>query len=370
MPIELLMLIALGLVFWLMFLVRIASEGQFSFHQFYATRLVGAFLKASEASPLGNKTGSGDLLPSALSQRPFLTMNLAVNLPENYDAASEKGRIGLFTVTPLHAGSAGLGFRPIAEYAGGMSVGRAIATSGAAVSPSLAWSSFPLASLFMAVLNINLGAWMRNPGGRHWRRLAPPDLLMRLFREGAGRGSAKSRFVYLSDGGHFENLGLFAMVQRGCKRIVVIDNGHDPGLQFKDLGNAIRKIRLDLHVPIEIDVSAILQSGSRVKAHHLIGRIVYSAADSRQKDGVLILLKPSLSGDEPVEVLLHATSHPSFPQDPTSQQAYSEGQFESYRLLGRHLVHSISPGQWAELLYRDGSRSKDAPLRTAERLVD
>lgn len=166
---------------------------------------------------------------------------------------------------------------------------------------------------------------MGNPVERSWRRFAPRDLLMRLFRESAGCGSVKSRFVYLSDGRHFENLGPFAMVQRRCMRIVVVDNGQDPGLRFEDLGNAIRKIRLDLNVQIEIDVNKMLYSRERVQSHHLLGRIAYSAADPRQEDGVLILLKPSLSGDEPVEVLLHATNHPSFPQDPTSQQTYSEG---------------------------------------------
>jgi hypothetical protein len=59
-----------------------------------------------------------------------------------------------------------------------------------------------------------------------------------------------TRSSYLSDGGHFENLGLYEMVVRRCHTIVVSDAGSDPKGAFEDLGNAIRKIRVDLGIPI------------------------------------------------------------------------------------------------------------------------
>ena len=52
----------------------------------------------------------------------------------------------------------------------------------------------------------------------------------------------------LSDGGHFENLGLYEMVRRRCRFIVLSDAGCDPGITFEDLGNAVRKISIDLNL--------------------------------------------------------------------------------------------------------------------------
>jgi hypothetical protein len=65
-----------------------------------------------------------------------------------------------------------------------------------------------------------------------------------------GMTSDTSRYVYLSDGGHFENLALYEMVRRRCRFIVVSDAGCDPEFAFEDIGNAVRKIEIDLGVPI------------------------------------------------------------------------------------------------------------------------
>ena len=59
--------------------------------------------------------------------------------------------------------------------------------------------------------------------------------------------SDNNPFVYLSDGGHFENLGLYEMVRRRCRRIVVVDAAADPQYAYGDLENAIRKIRIALN---------------------------------------------------------------------------------------------------------------------------
>jgi hypothetical protein len=150
--------------------------------------------------------------------------------------------------------------------------------------------------------------------------------------------------VYLSDGGHFENLGLYEMVVRRCAYIVVSDAGCDIDYVFEDLGNAIRKIRIDLGIPIEfpdgIAIDAARQGNGN--EHGAIGRIGYSAVDGAVKDGVLIYLKATRSGDEPVDVQNYAAAHPAFPHESTANQWFGESQFESYRMLGLHTIEAVA----------------------------
>jgi hypothetical protein len=77
-----------------------------------------------------------------------------------------------------------------------------------------------------------------------------------------------------------------------------------------------------------------------VKGHHCaVGEILYDRVDGPSaRRGVLIYIKPSISGDEPRDVFNYTQSSPSFPHEPTSDQWFSESQFESYRMLGAHIV--------------------------------
>jgi hypothetical protein len=72
-----------------------------------------------------------------------------------------------------------------------------------------------------------------------------------------------------------------------------------------------------------------------------MGTIYYSRVDPGAPDGILIYLKPSLSGDEPVDVLEYAAHHGQFPHEPTSDQFFDESQFESYRRLGEHVAGEV-----------------------------
>jgi hypothetical protein len=155
-----------------------------------------------------------------------------------------------------------------------------------------------------------------------------------------GRTSSRNPYVFLSDGGHFENLGVYEMIARRCRTIVVVDAGCDPAYTFEDLGNAIRRARIDLGVAIEFPegLPMTADGAGHGNPHAAIGHIRYSATDAAQHDGRLIYLKATLSGDEPVDVLNYAQAHPAFPHEPTSNQWFAEAQFESYRVLGLHTV--------------------------------
>jgi hypothetical protein len=164
-------------------------------------------------------------------------------------------------------------------------------------------------------------------------------------RELLGLTNDRSPYVFLSDGGHFENLGLYEMVRRRCRCIIVSDAGCDPGYTFEDLSNAVRKIRIDFSIPIEFPPDGLGMSvGGQGKGnpHLAIGTIRYSAVDGPVANGVLIYMKATLSGDEPVDVLNYGRSHPAFPHESTANQFFTEAQFESYRTLGLHTLQQAA----------------------------
>jgi hypothetical protein len=195
-----------------------------------------------------------------------------------------------------------------------------------------------------------------------------------------GRTTDANPYVYLSDGGHFENLGLYEMVARRCRHIVVSDGGCDADYAFEDLGNAIRKIRIDLGIPIEFPhgVHVDAAHARHGNSHGAVGVIRYSAVDANADDGVILYLKATLSGDEPVDVANYASAHPDFPHESTANQWFGESQFESYRMLGVHTVETLAgdydgraglAGLAAVIAERTGSltstRTRGKPLRVA-----
>jgi Patatin-like phospholipase len=284
---------------------------------------------------------------------PFHVVNTALNLAGGSNLAWQQRKASSLTVSPLHCGSFFLGYRDSRLYGGddGISLGTAVAISGAAASPNQGYhSSTPLAFI-MTLLNVRLGSWLGNPGlhgTRSYTKSSPRGNLETLLWEMTGNTNDTCPWIYLSDGGHFENLALYEMVLRRCRFIVLTDGGCDPTMNFEDLGNAIRKIRTDLGVPIEIKSRDMmprpapgqpLQSGS----YMAVASIHYSAIDKNAKDGVLVYLKPSVYNEEflPRDVYNYMQSSPDFPHESTSDQFFSESQFESYRALGRHVIDVI-----------------------------
>jgi hypothetical protein len=262
-------------------------------------------------------------------------------------------------VTPLHAGSycSNVGYRRIEYevdddriyYGGkeGISLGTAVAISGAAASPNMGYHSSPVVGFLMTLFNARLGWWLGNPGppGRHTFKFSGPLLASRpLIAEALGLTDDQNKYVYLSDGGHFENLGLYEMVLRRCHIIVVSDAGQDGDFKFEDLGGAIRKIRIDFGIPIDFNDGVNIYSRNQNKMGYYcaIGTIGYSCLDGDGTDGILLYIKPTLYGEEPRDVYQYAQSNPAFPHDPTSDQWFEESQFESYRMLGSYIARVIS----------------------------
>ena len=194
-------------------------------------------------------------------RRLLPVVNIALNLVGGSKLAWQERKAESFTVSPLHCGSYELGYRktnapPGKRYGGehGISLGTATTISGAAASPNMGYHSSPLVTFILTLLNVRLGAWLGNPGkaGDATFHLGYPNFSVGpIIAEAFGLTNDTSPYVYLSDGGHFENLGLYEMVLRRCHHIVVSDAGEDPECSFADLGEAVRKIRIDFGIPIE-----------------------------------------------------------------------------------------------------------------------
>ena len=332
----------------------------FSLHHFYRNRLVRAYLGASnypdrKSHPFTGFSADDDIRMCLLrDQRPFHIINAALNFSGGDELAWQTRRAGSFTFTPLFCGfeyratrtTSGVeqtprtlgGYRPTAYYQSrwGTYLGSAMSISGAAASPLAGYhTSAPLAAL-MTIFNVRLGQWLGNPGDAEaWKSSSPKFGARYLLKELTATANTEAKFLYLSDGGHFENLGIYELVRRGCRLIVATDAGCDPDYAFDDLANALRKCSIDLGAEIDIDVEQIRPSDGfkHTKAHHAVGLIHYPDGN----EGILLYIKASLTGGEAPDILNYATNHKAFPHDTTADQAFDEDQFESYRKLGFHI---------------------------------
>ena len=219
-----------------------------------------------------------------------------------------------------------------------------MAISGAAASPNMGEGSTPAMAFLLTVFNVRLGWWLGNPRHkRTWFRMGPHVGVFALLSELFGHTDEESRYVYLSDGGHFDNLALYELVRRRCRLIVATDAGADPDYAFADLGNSIRKCTTDFGVEIDVDPGPIRydpETGESVW-HCAIGRIRYDTVDPGAPEGTLIYFKASLTGDEPADAQSYKAAHDLYPHEPTSDQFFSESQFESYRKLGEHVAQIV-----------------------------
>ncbi|HEY6348986.1 MAG TPA: hypothetical protein VI636_06210 [Candidatus Angelobacter sp.] len=428
-----------GLLLWRL------DVNEFSMHLLYRNRLVRAFLGAS--NPTRNPspfTGFGldddvplqDLCQKSLRiatnhaldwsgeyDGPYPLWGTALNLTSGeIDLAWQKRKAASFIYSPLYCGwdyvsakpghveppqsdsvcadsnRCKYGYRGTGKYTPdgvprdpaytghgvGPSVGTALAASGAAVSPNWGYHSSPAVAALLALFNIRIGWWTGNPRhNRGWCKYAPRPQY--LLYEVAGSIGDDDQFVYLSDGGHFENLGVYELVRRRMKFIIACDADADPDYGFEDLGNAIEKCRRDFGVKIDMrgvfDVrpgkAATAESDNKKpddgnsaarwefalrkpdfsRSHSAVGLITYPQRDLSGKptQGVLLYIKSSLTGDEEADVLSQHLSNPAFPHDTTLNQFFNETQFEAYRALGQHMFESI----WEK--FRNSPECTDLP---------
>lgn len=288
-----------------------------------------------------------------------------------------------------------------------LTVGHWIATSGAAFTTGLGRTTSLGTSLVCGLANVRLGTWwpanfiegdapidkaLERKDPRLVRWLPTPCY---LFNELTASFHGHRRdYLYLSDGGHFDNTGAYELLRPGRRLdlIVLCDCGADPTYQFEDLANLIRLARLDLKLEIEAD-SDFDGDSQFGKLGNVIGNYEAFASNTLTGDHVepssladdqcallfnvfdrdasprrlvcmLLVIKPNLIRRLSDDVRFYWMTHPAFPNEPTINQFFNESQFESYRQLG------LSIGQ---LLFGTGKATQgdtnDKPLESYDTLL-
>lgn len=400
-----------------------------SLHHLYRDRLARAFhfdpTNGCQPAVFPHGQGSRDmprLSDMANAKAPYLLINTAVNLQSS--ATNRRGRnADFFVLSPLAVGSETTGYVPTSAYTDAgmpLELATAMAISGAAASSNMGAQTIRPLSPTLAMLNVRLGYWLRNPN----TLVAPARVSLAretltsfshyfLFSEMFGQMTEKDPRVYLSDGGHIENLGLYELLRRKCSTIVVVDAEADPQMRFGSFITLQIYARIDLGVRISLPVEGIRDatvkamkgeaaiaaettqaakpppqplnetltpSGPRPTGPHVaIGRIDYGEGI----EGTLIYIKASLSGDENDYVRDYVRRNPTFPHETTGDQFFSEEQFEVYRALGFHIAHRFFEAKDEAIVAQDegcvsstlaGSAASDprtkALLDRANALVD
>jgi len=339
------------------------NVNRFSLHAMYRNRLVRTFLGASNRRQSArnkftwfNERDNIEMHrlwqrksdpPRGDRWRPYHVINVALNVVAGKNLAWQERKAESFVFTPMYCGAADLNaFRRSSEYAGrdkAITLGTAMAISGAAVSPNMGYNSSPIVTFLLTLFNVRLGWWFGNPKNKHtYLNEGPRFAIKPLLSEALGMTTDRAPYVYLSDGGHFENLGLYEMVRRRSHLIILSDAGHDPECSLADLANATRKIYIDFGIPISFpELNSLRKRNDCWRMPEdggpgfTIGIIDYAAVDKEAaRQGIILYVKPTIRGDEPADVLGHAASNYDFPHDSTADQWFKEARFESYRALG------------------------------------
>jgi hypothetical protein len=235
-----------------------------------------------------------------------------------------------------------------------LSLPAAVAMSGAAISPSMGKMTARPLRFLMALANVRLGVWIPNPrwvaesgNGGLSPRLARPRPFY-LVREFLGWNSIRARYLYVTDGGHYENLGLVELLRRGCTQVYCLDASgvSGNGAEFGALGEAIALARSELQVEIEFGTA---KEGKRnpeeltpdektklAKRDVVVATIRYPPKSDTEpgQTGRLVYVRNTMSAKAPWDVRAHHEADPRFPNNPTIDQLYTDQKFEAYRALG------------------------------------
>ena len=365
-----LFLLAASILFVVSLLMRPNAN---SLHPLYRDRLQKAFLFVPE-----RQLSKDDHLPefdtplSKITCRngPYHLINAALNVQDSKTANWRGRNADFFVFSPLYCGSKSTEYARTADVehvASGFDLATVMAASGAAVSSNMGAQSIKPLAATLALLNIRLGYWLRNP-----QRLAdakPPaspadrsgiseflrrnNLLANYYfvAELFGLLSDQFKSIYLTDGGHIENLGIYELLRRRCRVIIVVDAEADLQMAFGSFNTLERYALIDMGIRIDLPWEKIakesLAAGKAIDdegdapkhrgPHCAIGEINYPGG----RKGILVYIKASLTGDENDYIFNYKTRYGAFPHETTLDQWFTEEQFEAYRALGFHAAYRL-----------------------------
>jgi hypothetical protein len=286
--------------------------------------------------------------------------------------------------------------RPVAGSAGlldGTTLAQWVAISGAAVGSGMGSLTRPGIAAMSFLSGLRLGYWQGNLSLGHVRGHGVFAKYRAMLREMFARfPGLRSDDWYLSDGGQFDNTGVYSLLKRQLSLVVLADCGADADFRFADIENLVRKARIDYDATIEFVDPAQLASvagpaaawfgspntidATPGTAHLMLARITYTDGTR----GTMIVIKPRLATELPLDVAGYADSDAAFPQQGTLNQFFSEAQWESYCELGALLGAPIDAtllrhaGDWAWSTPVLGANcatlaSTSAPMTRAQRIA-
>jgi hypothetical protein len=229
----------------------------------------------------------------------------------------------------------------------------AVSIAGAAVGPSMGKMTRAPLRFIIALTNLRLGVWIPNPrrlpefvarrhSSRHRYTPRPTYLLRELF----GLNHLDAPYLYVTDGGHYENLGLVELLRRKCEWIWAVDAAGDTVDGFSTVGQAMALADAELDINVALDPTIMAPdpaaTGERlVRQPYALGTIHYPDGTT----GRIVFLKAGVSADAPWSVRAYHRKNPGFPCDPTLDQFYNADRFDAYRELGRFAMQKA----WEEI---------------------
>ena len=326
-----------------------------SAHRMYRDRLMEAFMPAYDLALKGaSREAPSEADGMTLDQvdernSPFPLINTNLLLVQSKERRRKLRGGDSFVLTPRYCGSNATGWVDCQDLMGGrMTLSTAMAVSGAAANPNTGAGGVGLTrnrliSVLMAFIGLRLGYWLPNFG-----RDRPPFWLPNHVWPGLSTvlpfgHHEDDWFLELSDGGHFENLGLYELVRRRPRLIIVCDGAQDPDFAFEDLQCAQRRVTADFGATVKLTV-AELERLIPCKTDHRFpesdlrlaekGYIVGTIRYADEQTATLIYLKTTLIENLPLALLGYRGANPAFPDQSTADQFFDEEQFEAYRELG------------------------------------
>jgi hypothetical protein len=374
----------LGTIFVIVFSYALVTGRNFGFlnvsslHMFYKARIVRGYLGAANARrlgasptdqvsglappqvPVGQVDAHDDI--SQLHYAPHLhggpvhLVNVCIN--QTHDTKQKlfnRDRRSLpLTIGPqgwMQAGGAGWAQ---AHGDGALTLGAWTAISGAAFAPGLGRLTKRGIAALSVFAGLRLGYWwnsaeagiVQSGAAVHGSPLLMKTRFMLLECFGIFPGSSSANW-YLSDGGHFENTGAYALLRQQAALIVIADCGADPDYRFCDLEVLIRRARIDLNAEITFmkprpgaDWAHLGAFGSLNDLASSNSQACLALAQVRYASGAtgqIVLVKPNVSAALPVDLVNFKAANPLFPQQPTTDQFFDEAQWESYFRLGAEI---------------------------------
>lgn len=298
----------------------------------YVSNIYGRMLARTFLREHGDYSRFKPLSDAALirdADRPFLIVNGTVSFrrPESFDITQE-----CFEMTRLYCGSRSLGYIDTASLKATkypIRIRDAIAVSGAALAAHLP-------GLGAEVAGIGLGREVENFAKR---------------QRGAPKDTPQADHLDLSDGGHYNNLGVESLINRGCGYIIVVDAEHDPESKRKRRSHqaysGLRTLIKRHHIPQPIAESTIKTLDVADEAVHVV------KGTKKIPDILYIKLKSSKEFDQVARrqpynepgLLQHLFDRGTFSFDPQYSTAKLDYTFTEHRNLselGRFVVQRNS----------------------------